>query len=141
MRKFSDLRQIQLVGVQKILDCPAVMLGLQMGFGKTAITLTAAKTLLDCMEVGHVLVIAPLLVAEETWPEEIESWEHTADLEYEVLTGSAERRVHLRLVDVMQRPVDNAVVERAARLRHVTGCGERDVDLLPLKVAQQRRGG
>lgn len=92
MRKVSDLRQIQMVGVQKILDFPHVMLGLQMGFGKTAITLTAVGTLLDAREVGHVLVIAPLLVAEETWPEEIEAWEHTCDLDYEVLTGPPERR-------------------------------------------------
>lgn len=86
------MRRIQEVGVQFILDHPASMLGLAMGFGKSIISLTAIRELLDSFEVRNVLVIAPLLVAEETWPEEIESWAHTAVLDYEVLTGSAERR-------------------------------------------------
>ena len=48
--------------------------------------------MLDRFEVTRVLLVAPLLVAEETWPHEIEEWEHTRCLSYEVLTGSAERR-------------------------------------------------
>jgi len=92
MRKYEGLRRIQHVGINMILDNPSAMLGLQMAFGKTAITLTAIRHLLDTFQVRHVLVIAPLLVAEETWPEEIEVWEHTCVLDYEVLTGPPERR-------------------------------------------------
>lgn len=92
MRSYEQLREIQHVGVQKIMDHPAVMLGLQMGFGKSVITLTALRQLLDSFLITKVLVIAPLLVAEETWPEEIESWEHTSVLDYEVLTGPPDRR-------------------------------------------------
>lgn len=92
MRKYDELRHIQHVGIQKIIEQPAVMLGLQMAFGKSVITLTAIRHLLDTFQVTHALVIAPLLVAETTWPDEIEAWEHTCVLDYEVLTGPPERR-------------------------------------------------
>lgn len=91
-REYEELRQIQHVAAQFIIDNPACMLGLGMGIGKTASALTAIRYLLDTFQVTHVLVIAPLLVAEETWPEEIETWQHTQVLEYEVLTGPADRR-------------------------------------------------
>ncbi len=92
MRDYEDMRRIQKVGVKFICDHPAAMLGLGMGFGKTAICLTAIRQLLDTFLVTRVLIIAPLLVAEETWPEEIDAWKQTNVLDYEVLTGPAERR-------------------------------------------------
>ena len=92
MRKYTDMRGSQLVAVQHVIDNEAAMLGLAMGLGKTVSALTAFRQLLDMFEVNHILVIAPLLVAEETWPDEIEAWEHTSVLEYEVLTGAVERR-------------------------------------------------
>lgn len=92
LRKYEELRHIQHVAAQFIIDNPGAMLGLGMGIGKTASALTAIRFLLDTFQVRRVLIIAPKLVAEETWPEEIEAWEHTQVLDYEVLTGSPERR-------------------------------------------------
>ncbi|WP_312388153.1 DEAD/DEAH box helicase [Stutzerimonas nitrititolerans] len=92
MRKLDDLRHSQLVGVKKIVENPACMLGMAMGLGKTGTALTAFRELLDTFQVTHILVIAPLLVAEETWPDEIDAWEHTSVLDYEVLTGPPDRR-------------------------------------------------
>lgn len=92
LRKYEELRRIQHVAARFIIDNPGAMLGMGMGIGKTASTLTAIRYLLDTFQVRNVLVIAPLLVAEETWPEEIEVWEHTYVLDYEVVTGSVERR-------------------------------------------------
>ena len=55
-----------------ILDHPACVLMLDMGLGKTIITLTALwELLLDRFEVGRVLIIAPKRVAAGTWPQEI----------------------------------------------------------------------
>ena len=49
---------------------------LDMGLGKTSITLTAiADLLFDSFMVHKVLVIAPLRVARDTWPAEIGKWE------------------------------------------------------------------
>jgi SNF2 family DNA or RNA helicase len=70
---------------------------LDMGLGKTVITLTAIQDLLfDSFDVHRVLVIAPLRVARDTWPIETEKWDHLAILTYSVVVGSvAERKAAL----------------------------------------------
>ena len=92
MRRIEDLRGYQCIGVKMIDDKPGVMLTLEPGLGKTITTLTAAKDLLDTFIVGKVLIIAPLLVAQETWPTEIADWEHTKDLTYSLILGDARER-------------------------------------------------
>ena len=76
---------------------PIAAVFLDMGLGKTSITLTAIYDLLsDSFEVCRVLVVAPLRVARETWSAEIEKWEHLQDLVYSVAVGSeAERKAAL----------------------------------------------
>ena len=71
---------------------------LDMGLGKTVIALTAINDLLfDRFEISRVLVIAPLRVAKNTWPQEIAKWEHLKNLTYSVVVGTEqERRVALR---------------------------------------------
>ena len=79
--------------------CHAVAaLFLDMGLGKTVITLTAIKELMyERFEIQKVLVIAPLRVARDTWPAEIRKWDHLADLTYSVAIGTkAERLAALR---------------------------------------------
>lgn len=77
---------------------PTAAVLLDMGLGKTVITLTALNDLLfDCFEVSRVLVIAPLRVARNTWPQEIGKWEHLKHLRYSVVVGTEkERRDALR---------------------------------------------
>lgn len=67
---------------------------LDMGLGKTVITLTAINSLLfDSFEVSSVLIIAPLRVARDTWPNEIKKWDHLHNLKFAVAVGTeAERR-------------------------------------------------
>ena len=68
---------------------PISALLLDMGLGKTSITLTAINNLLfDSFEVHKVLVIAPLRVARDTWKKEIDKWEHLKDLVVSVAVGS-----------------------------------------------------
>lgn len=67
---------------------------LDMGLGKTSITLTALSNLLfDSFEIHKVLVIAPLRVASVTWSAEIEKWEHLHLLQYSVAVGSESERL------------------------------------------------
>lgn len=67
---------------------------LDMGLGKTAITLTALYNLLfDYFEITRVLVIAPLRVARNTWPQEIEKWDHLKDIRYSVAVGTEKERL------------------------------------------------
>ena len=80
-----------------ILTHPVAAVLLEMGLGKSVITLTAIRDLcLDSFEVHRVLVIAPLRVARDTWPAEIEKWDHLQGLTYSVAVGTeAERRAAL----------------------------------------------
>lgn len=67
---------------------------LEMGLGKTITTLTAIDELLyDCFEIRKVLIIAPLRVANSTWPSEIKKWEHLKLLRYSIVTGNEAERV------------------------------------------------
>ena len=73
---------------------PVVAVFLDMGLGKTSITLTALNNLLfDSFEVHRILVIAPLRVARTTWSDEIEKWEHLHNLTYAVAVGTEKERV------------------------------------------------
>lgn len=81
-----------------ILEHPVAAVLLEMGLGKSVITLTAIyELMLNRFEIQKVLVIAPLRVARDTWPAEIEKWEHLAGLTYSVAIGTeAERLAALR---------------------------------------------
>lgn len=72
----------------------AAGLFLDMGLGKTAITLTVCEQLLrDRFELNKILVIAPLLPAKETWPRELAKWEHLEGLTFSMVIGSKEERI------------------------------------------------
>ena len=77
-----------------ILTHPEAAVLLDMGLGKSVITLTAIQELcLDAFEISRVLVIAPLRVARDTWPAEIQKWDHLRDLSYSVAVGTEKERL------------------------------------------------
>jgi SNF2 family DNA or RNA helicase len=83
----------QRYATQFIIEHPCVGLLLDMGCGKSVITLTALWELaFDYFEISKVLVIAPKRVAEDTWRKEIEKWEHLKDITYSVVLGSKAER-------------------------------------------------
>lgn len=76
-----------------ILQHPIAAVFLEMGLGKSVITLTALFDLiLDQFIIGKALVIAPLRVARDTWPSEIQKWDHLKGLKYSVVVGTAAER-------------------------------------------------
>jgi len=76
-----------------ILDHPVCCLMLDMGLGKTVVTLTAIWLMaLDSFDIGKILVIAPKRVAEDTWPKELKKWEHLTGLTYSLVLGSKKQR-------------------------------------------------
>lgn len=77
---------------------PVSAVFLDMGLGKTSITLTAINNLIfDYFAVHKVLVIAPLRVAKNTWSAEINKWDHLNDLKYSIVVGTpAERKNALK---------------------------------------------
>ena len=67
---------------------------LDCGLGKTVITLTAIWELaLDYFDIRKILVIAPLRVARDTWPAELEKWEHLSGIGMSAVLGSERERL------------------------------------------------
>ncbi|GMB00905.1 DEAD/DEAH box helicase [Pelosinus sp. IPA-1] len=86
--------QYQEYAIKKILELPECGLFLDMGMGKTASALTALDELLfNLFEVSKVLIIAPLRVAESTWTDEIEKWEHLKGLRIAKVLGEEKDRL------------------------------------------------
>ncbi len=83
-----------------IISHPVCALMLDMGLGKTVITLSALLLLLyDYFLSGRVLVIAPKRVAEDTWGRELEKWEHLAGLTMSKVLGTEKEREAALLAD------------------------------------------
>jgi len=94
--------------INRILSQPALGLLLDMGMGKTAITLTAIEQLVyDYFSVRKALVIAPLRPALETWPTEIEKWDHTKHMSYSVVIGTKQERL-----TALERDADVYIINR-----------------------------
>lgn len=68
-----------------------------MGSGKTVATYTALDKLYMCGETRPTLVVGPLRVARDTWPNEVRKWQHLSGMSVMPIVGSeAERRMALK---------------------------------------------
>lgn len=85
-------RPLQTMIIDFILDHPRCAIYSGMGTGKTSATLTALD-ILNIIEPGATLVIAPLLVANQTWPDEVKKWCHLQDVKIIPIIGKPEQRV------------------------------------------------
>lgn len=80
--------------INKVLELPSVGLFLDMGLGKSVITLTAINELkFYRFQVSKVLVIAPKKVAEGTWQKECQKWDHLQHLQISTVLGSEKKRM------------------------------------------------
>jgi SNF2-related domain len=112
------LRSYQQRAATYLYERDAAFLVAPLGAGKGAAALTAAAELIRDRLRRHILVIAPKLVSETVWPQEVASWPHLRHLRVAVLNGNPERR---------------RVLLRAAAEREVTVIG---VDLAPWLVGE-----
>ena len=72
---------------------PRCLLFLDMGLGKSVVTLTAVDRLIRHGEAERVLVVAPKKVAESTWSAEAGKWDHLAGLRVSVVAGTPKQRL------------------------------------------------
>lgn len=77
------------------------MLWLDMGLGKTVITLTSIAHLLQTKFLRGVVIVAPIRVIRLVWRQEAMKWQHTKGLNFSVVTGSKDQRTRALL-----RPAD-----------------------------------
>lgn len=107
MLKRENLHKYQEFCVKFLIDHPEALLILQMGLGKTIITLTAIWILMyDRFEVDKCLVVAPLRVCK-VWLDQAKSWEHIKDLRLSRVTGTAAERI-----DALKKDADIYVINR-----------------------------
>lgn len=94
--------------IDSILNIPYVGAFLDMGLGKTVITLTALHTLkyYRCC-IRKTLVIAPKKVAEGTWTNEQKKWEHLKQLRLSVVLGTEKQRI-----EALETPADIYIINR-----------------------------
>lgn len=86
--------------IRQVIEQSHIGLFLDMGLGKTVITLTAVYELMyDYFSIRKVLVIAPKRVAEDTWSREHEKWDHLKDLRISKVIGSPKEREQALLQD------------------------------------------
>lgn len=84
--------EYQREAIERLIQHPCYGLFLDMGLGKTVITLTAIARLIRNLEVEKVLIIAPRTVAESTWQDEAKKWDHLKGLRFSTVVGSRQKR-------------------------------------------------
>lgn len=94
--------------IDRIIADPFIGLFLDMGLGKTVITLTAIHDLKYFRwRIRRALIIAPKKVAEKTWSNEAAKWEHLSRLRISVALGSIQQRI-----TALESPADVYVINR-----------------------------
>lgn len=83
----------QTYAAEFIKDRNAAGLFLEMGLGKTVITLTALSDLIKAGQARRILVIAPLRVAQTVWSEEAAKWDHLQHLRISKVLGTSKERM------------------------------------------------
>lgn len=93
MRKRFNARPYQVLGAQHIANNPRCALWAGMGMGKTVTSLNVLDILYNLVgESDPTLVLAPLRVARDTWPEETTKWTHLEGFEVVPIIGSPQER-------------------------------------------------
>lgn len=122
----------QQAAIEAILDKPGVALWMEMGLGKTVVTLTAIDQLIyDRLEISRVLIVAPKKVAEATWQDEAAKWKHLQHLRISTVLGTEKQRKA-----ALEAPADIYIINRenVAWLVHTLG-RKWDFDMVVLDEA------
>src|SRR5574343_185575 len=93
MRSPEQLHAYQQKAVNFQCSVPASALWLDMGLGKTAVTLTSVEYLLRSGFLKGVIVVAPIRVCRLVWRQEALKWQHTSRLKFSMVVGTRDQRV------------------------------------------------
>lgn len=97
----DKLHDYQKKAVNHQCSLPQSMLWLDMGLGKTAITLTSIAHLLKTGFLRGVIIVAPIRVIRLVWRQEAAKWAHTNHLRFSMVAGTRDQRTRALL-----RPAD-----------------------------------
>ena len=133
-----DFREYQLWMAECMINLPGVYIAAEMGLGKTAAALYAVKCLISSYEIKKVLIVAPLNVAENTWPDEIAKWTFARDLSYTVITGDEDERLAALKLDAEIHIINR---ENLRWLKDTLGVRLFNYDMLIYDEARRLAGG
>ena len=88
----SDLHGYQIRAIKHAIYHELAMLWLDVGLGKTIITLTTILERMDRMQVFGTLIVAPLRVCQTVWAQEAANWTHTQGLTFSLIHGTPKQR-------------------------------------------------
>lgn len=80
MLPYNDLFPYQLKAIDFQCARKESALWLDMGLGKTVITLTSIAYMLNCGYLSGVIIVAPIRVCRMVWRQEAAKWKHTAEI-------------------------------------------------------------
>jgi SNF2 family DNA or RNA helicase len=134
---YSDFRPYQ-KWMSKLIMRKDILLGAEMGLGKTAAVLKAIQVMLDEGFITNVLIVAPLRVSENTWPEEIAKWTFSRHLTYRIVTGTEKQRRA-----ALDQPAQITIINRenVRWLREFTGTRKWVYDMLVYDEASRLKSG
>ena len=93
MLPYNDLFPYQLKAVDFQCTRKQSALWLDMGLGKTVITLTSISYMLNCGYLTGVIVVAPVRVCRLVWRQEAAKWSHTSHLKFSMVVGDKDQRI------------------------------------------------
>ncbi len=137
-RTHDDFEDFQRWMGKMLLTHKKCLLGAFMGSGKTVAALWAARKLMDRGKVKRILVVAPLAVAKDTWPDELLIWDFARRFDYAVIVGTEEEREAAR-----RSPAELHIINREnfAWLYERYGYRSWPYDLLIYDEASRLKGG
>lgn len=138
IRGLRHMRGYQTWMSELIYDNPFVFLAAEMGLGKTGATLRALVRLMKDGIIKKPLVIAPLKVAEDTWPDAIAEWEFSRHLTYRVVTGDEAQRIA-----ALEYDADVTIINRenVVWLQKYLGSRKFNFDMLIYDEASRLKAG
>lgn len=92
MRTVDKLHSYQIKAINFQCSNLYSALFVDMGLGKTAITLTSISHLIKTEFLNGVLIVAPIRVCKLVWRQESVKWQHTSHLKFSLITGSRDQR-------------------------------------------------
>jgi SNF2 family DNA or RNA helicase len=82
-----------------------------MGLGKTIITLTSIRHLIDTGFLSGVIIVGPVRVVRAVWRQEAAKWRHTEDITFSMMVGTPDQRTR-----ALMRKADIHLINRHAQL-------------------------
>ena len=93
------MRSYQRYLADKIVELPGLLAAAEMSLGKSRASLMGAKRVLLQHPRHRILIVAPLAVAQDTWPEELRKWSDLRDLTWTLVVGNEAERSAALAVD------------------------------------------